>query len=72
VLFRSHWRRILVLIVLAVGAFSVAITSKDYMLAIFVLLSSTFGFAGYAVGMAHFRGRPDDRHEGEEERDPPL
>ena len=61
-----HWRRILVLLVLAVGSFAMAISTRNYMLGIFVLLASAFGFAGYAVGAAHFRGRPDDRPEDEE------
>jgi len=60
------------LIVLAVGSFSTAVTSGNYMLAVFVLLATSFGFAAYAVGNAHFRGRPDDRPEGEHQHDPPL
>jgi hypothetical protein len=64
-LMSRHWRRILVLLVLAVGTFAAAIVTQDYMLAIFALLASVFGFAGYAVGLAHFAGRPDDRADTE-------
>jgi len=67
-----HWRRILVLLVLAIGTFTAGIVSRSYMLAIFAILISTFGFAGYAVGLAHFRGRPDDRPESERQREVPL
>jgi hypothetical protein len=68
-----HWRRITVLIVLAVGSFTAAITAKSYMLAIFTLLAAVFGFAGYAIGLAHFHGRPDDRSDSEgRQRNAPL
>ena len=67
-----HWIRILVLIVLAVGSFATAMSSEHYALGAFVLIASGVGFVGYAIGMAHFRGRPDDRPEGERQREHPL
>ncbi len=61
------------LIVLAVGLFSAGITSRSYMVAIFALIAGIFGFAGYAIGVAHFRGRPDDRSDTEgKQREAPL
>ncbi len=67
-----HWMRILALLVLTGSAFAAAMASQHYGLGAFLLIAGGFGFGSYALGMAHVRGRSDDRPEGERQRQHPL